>query len=89
MPQSPAPLFRELYELYQLTYFVYLAGDKLRAVNRNHPLLRYLRDLDTVPAGREFLREFADHTGDDPPLSVIHRALSRYHEAIYLAIGRH
>ncbi len=89
MPTNPAPaFFRELYELYRLTYFVYLAGDELRITDRDHPLLRYLSDLDAAPIGREFLREFADYDGDDPPESVIRLALSRYHAALTQASQR-
>ena len=80
-----AGLFRELYELYRLTYFVYLAGDELRAIAWDHPLLSYLRGLDAVPVGREFLQEFAGYDGDDPPLSVIRLALVHYHAALALA----
>ena len=85
MPDRTSALFRELYELYQLTYFVYLAGDELRSIDRDHPLLRYLRDLDAVPAGREFLREFADYDGDDLSLSVVRQALIGYHAALMQA----
>ena len=82
MPTETASLFRELYELYRLTYLVYLAGDELRAVSWDHPLLTYLRELDAVPTGHEFLREFARYEGDDPSLSVIRLALVRYHAAL-------
>lgn len=83
MPTDPAlGFFRELYELYRLTYFVYLSGDELRTFNLDHPLLRYLADWDTVPIGREFLQEFAEYDGDDPPQSIIRLALVRYHAAL-------
>lgn len=85
MPDRTSALFRELYELYRLMYFIYLAGDELRSINWGHSLLRYLRDLDAVPAGREFLREFADYEGDDPPLSVVRQALIGYHAALIQA----
>ncbi len=82
---STSTLFRELYELYRLMYFIYLAGDELHSVDRSHSLLHYLHDLDAVPAGHEFLREFADYEGDDPPLSVVQRALIGYHAALMQA----
>ncbi len=85
MPTDTVALFRELYELYRLTYFVYLAGDELRAKTWDHTLLRYLRDLDATQTGREFLQEFANYDGDDPSLSVIRIALVRYHAALALA----
>lgn len=74
--------FRELYELYRLTYLVYLAGEELRAIDRNHPLLRFLNHPDDAAIGREFLRQFADYDGSDPPLSVTRQAHSRYHAAL-------
>lgn len=86
MPPDTTGLFRELYELYRLTYLVYRAGDELRAIKWDHPLLRYLRDLDAASMGREFLREFADHEGDDPPLSTVRLALTQYHDALNRAI---
>lgn len=81
-------LFRELHELYRLMYRVYLAGDELRVIARDHPLLRYLRDLDTASVGYEFLREFAGYDGVDPPLSIVYRALLGYHEALIRTIAK-
>lgn len=86
MPHDATAFFRELHELYRLTYLVYLAGDELRVIDRDHALLRYLGDLDAVSLGHEFLREFAGYTGDDPPLSVVSLAQSRYHAALLRAI---
>lgn len=86
MPPATAPFFRELYELYRLTYFVYHAGDELRAIAQDHPLLRYLRDLDALKAGGEFLQEYANYDGTDPPLTTVRLALTRYHDALNQAI---